>query len=602
MNGDTGFVAPDTQTQELLQQALRAQQKNELDRAEKLFTALLKRAPRMPAGLHYFGLLQHRRNRHEQARALLLAAERLAPQQPDFLFNHAHVLWEQARPADAVARLERLLALQPDSARAIRELTLALTALGKGTEAGTNLEGWLTHHPREYPLWLMLGDLRLQAGEPELALQAWNTARKASGELGGAALQRIGNRQLQVADADAAAISFREVIARNAGSASAYCGLAAAAGQRGDFVTQRHAANAALKIDPLCYTAWYQLTLSPDKNPEVMAGKMRKALVRAAADPQAWLLYMALGRVLEKLNQYDDAFDAFTEAHRQRRKATGEDYAREILHFKNMRKYLNAEFVQRRPSRSTLTYRRPLFIIGMPRSGTTLVEAILGTHPKIAAGGEMQFLYTWLRKNARVPLNGIFPEWLAQANDRLLDRLAHEWQHALDKVCGGHDRISDKYPENFLLLGLIAIVFPHASIIHVQRDARDTCVSCFTTALTGRGVSAAATLAEIGNYYREYEMLMDHWRQVLGPERIIEVEYEHLIHAPEPTVRKLLADVGLEWNPQCLDFHKSRRPIATASLYQIRQPIYDSSIGRWHRFESHLVPLLDSLSGILPDK
>jgi tetratricopeptide (TPR) repeat protein len=601
MNGDTGF-APDTQTQELLQQALRAQQKNELERAEKLFTTLLKRAPHMSAGLHYFGLLQHQRNRHEQARELLLAAERLAPQQPDFLFNHAHVLWEQARPADAVARLERLLALRPDSASAIRELTLALTALGKGTKACTNLADWLTHHPHEYPLWLMLGDLRLQAGEPELAVQAWDIARKASGELGGAALQRIGNRQLQVANVNAAGASFRAAIACHAGSANAHCGLAATAGQRGDFVTQRDAANAALKIDPLCYTAWYQLTLSPDENPEALASKMRKAVAHAAEDPQAWLLYMALGRVLEELNQYDDAFGAFTEANHRRRKATGENYAREILHFKHACKYLNAEFVQRRPSRSTLTYRRPLFIIGMPRSGTTLVEAILGTHPKIAAGGEMQFLYTWLRKNVRTPFNGIFPKWLAQANDRLLDRLAHEWQHALDKACGGHDRISDKYPENFLLLGLIAIVFPHASIVHVHRDPRDTCVSCFTTALTGRGVSAAATLAEIGNYYREYEMLMDHWRQVLGPERIIEVEYEHLIHAPEPTVRKLLADVGLEWNPQCLDFHKSRRPVATASLYQIRQPIYDSSIGRWRRFESHLAPLFDSLSGILPDK
>ncbi|MGH8127648.1 MAG: tetratricopeptide repeat-containing sulfotransferase family protein [Gammaproteobacteria bacterium] len=582
----------------LLAAALEAHRKQELERAEQLYSALLKRAPDAPAALHHYGVLLHQLGQPQRARTLLSKAERLAPDQPDFLFNHARVLWEQTRRADAIARLEKLLALQPDSANVALELAMALTTLGKRSEACSRLENWLVRHPNEYAVWLSLGDLRLHMGELELATQAWNNARKALGEMGATALQRIGNLQLQAGDPDAASNSFHEAIACNPGSSDAHCGLAAAASQLGDFDTQRRESNAALDIDPLCYTAWYQLTLSPDPNTASTAESMQQAISHAADDPQAWLLYMALGRVLEKLERYDAAFDAFVEAQRRRGAATDESYAQEMLRFQRAREYLNADFTRRRPSRNTLN-ERPIFIVGMPRSGTTLVEAILSTHPRVAGGGEMRFLYTWLQKNRGTEFEGTPPEWLVQADDQTLACLADEWRNALDEARGGHERVSDKFPENFYLLGLIAMIFPQASIVHVRRDPRDTCVSCFTTALTGRGVSAASTLTEIGNYYREYATLMDHWRQVLGSERIIEVEYEQLIRAPEPTVRGLLADVGLDWNPECLNFHKSKRPVATASLYQVRQPLYVSSIGRWQHYESHLQPLFDGLSGIL---
>lgn len=579
----------------LLEAALEAQRAQDLPQAERLYKVLLKRAPNTPAALHHYGLLSHQRGQADRARQLLSRAERLAPEQPEFLFDHARVLWEQARPEDAAERLERLLALQPDSADTIRELAMILAALGRRSEACSRLHSWLAEHPRQYPLWLILGDLRLQSGEPELAVKAWHRARKASGALGGAALQRIGNQQLQAADAAAARVSFREAIACNAAAADAHCGLAAAASQLGDFTTQRIEAQAALEIDPLCYTAWYQLTLSPDDQLEITAERMQRAIVKAAGDPQAWLLYMAFGRVLEKLGRYDPAFAAFTEAHRRNGEATAANYTREMLRLKSVREYLDTEFVHRRPSPDTLDC-QPIFIVGMPRSGTTLVEAILSAHPQIAGGGEMRFLYTWLHKNRTAKLQQTLPEWLAQAGDGTLARLANEWRDALEQVRGKHERVSDKYPENFLLLGLIAVVFPQASIVHVHRDVRDTCISCFTTALIGRGVSTAATLTELVNYYREYETLMNHWRRILGPERIIEVEYEQIIRAPEPTIRSLLAGVGLTWDARCLDFHSSRRPVATASLYQVRQPLYDHSIGRWRHFESHLPPLLAGLS------
>ncbi|MGH8270877.1 MAG: sulfotransferase family protein, partial [Gammaproteobacteria bacterium] len=225
---------------------------------------------------------------------------------------------------------------------------------------------------------------------------------------------------------------------------------------------------------------------------------------------------------------------------------------------------------------------------------TTLVEAIVGAHPDVTAGGEMHFLYDWLQRDMGPAPDQMAPAWLAQANDATLARLAQDWRAHLDKVGKGKQRVTDKFPFNFLLLGLIAVVFPDADIVHVRRDPRDTCVSCYTTALAGRGLPAR--LGELGAYYREYETLMEHWRSVLGRERIIEVEYEQLVRNTEPAARKLLAALGLDWRPECLSFHESRETIATASLYQVRQPVYSSSIGKWQRFEPHLLTLLEALT------
>lgn len=581
----------------LFEEALDASRRNELARAERLYDAILMRRPSMPAAQHYLGLVLHRRGLHEKARNFLEKAQRQAPDQAEFLQNHARVLIEQGRAAEALPLLEHLCALRPDAPDAIQALVNALAGLGRRQEAADTLENWLARHPGEHRLWLLAGDLRLHENAYESALQAWELARQGSPELHEAVLLRMGSAHLQRGDTAAARRAFEDALARNPDSADAHYGLATAAAHSGDFATLRREALETLRLDPRRYPAWYQLTLSPDNNQKETANDMRAAVARAGDDPGSWLLHMALGRMLEQCGCYDEAFAAFAEAHSRRAQAISLDYSEEQRHFADVRNCLGVDFVRRQPGAETDGF-RPIFIVGMPRSGTTLVEAIVGAHPLVAAGGEMYFLHDWLRRNMGAVPDRMTPTWLAKADDPTLARLAQDWRGFLEKAGKGRGRVTDKFPLNFFLLGLIAVIFPDADIVHVRRDPLDTCVSCYMTAFPGRGLPAK--LADLGAYYREYEALMEHWRGVLGKERIVEVEYEKLVHTSEPAARELLAALGLDWRPECLSFHESVRPVATASLYQVRQPIYASSIGRWRRFEPHLLPLLEALAGRSP--
>lgn len=480
----------------------------------------------------------------------------------------------------------------PATREAVRAEFATLAQKGHEDAAADLLERWLADHLNDHELWLWLGDLRRRTGAFDAAIEALENASRAAPPLDHAALLRLGALHLETADARRARETFHSALARLPQSAEARCGLAAAAAQLGDFESVRREASAAVALDPHCYTAWYQLTQVPG-GADAGAEAMQRAVREAGEDPQAWLLYLAFGRVQERAGDFDAAFRAYSEGQQRRARFFSIDYARQERFFSRVRLYMDSTFVRRRPERVDPDF-RPIFIIGMPRSGTTLVEAVLDAHPAVAAGGEMRFLYDWIRRNA-IPAQDDALTRLARAEDRVLARLAAEWREAFDRVGGPEKRVTDKFPLNFTVAGLLALCFPGASIVHVQRDPRDTCVSCYTTALDGN--MAPATLTDLGAFYRDHEELMRHWRSVLGEERIVEIKYEDLVHTPEPVVRRLLADVGLPWDPRCLAFHESPRPVATASVYQVRQPIYSHSIGRWKRFERHLGPLFESLAG-----
>lgn len=485
------------------------------------------------------------------------------------------------------------LASAPMSAAAVREQATQLARVGQREMAATIMERWLFRHPQDYELWLWLGDLRQQAGAVDSAIEAWRSATGGTERLRLTALLRIGGACLQTVDVHGAREAFVAAVKCAGRSAEAHCGLAAAAAQLGDFETVYREAVIALSLDPHCYTAWYQLTLAPDIDIERKRA-MQLAARQAADVPAAWLLHIALGRVLERSSDYDAAFAAYSRGQTLRLRAFGIDFTRQRHYFTAVRQHLDKAFLGRQFHRETSSS-RPIFVVGMPRSGTTLVEAILAAHPHVAAGGEMRFVYDWLHARAGSAATAAAVEWLAQTNDGLLTRLVHDWCKVLRKAANSRPCVTDKFPLNFTLVGLLVLCFPEASIVHVRRDPRDTCVSCYTTALYGDAIPA--TLTELGACYNGYRSLMRHWRSILGENRIVEVSYERLVQTPEPAMRKLLTEVGLDWHPECMNFYRSRRAIATASLYQVRQPIYRHSIGRWRRFEKHLTPLFNALEG-----
>jgi Sulfotransferase family len=237
----------------------------------------------------------------------------------------------------------------------------------------------------------------------------------------------------------------------------------------------------------------------------------------------------------------------------------------------------------------------PIFVIGMLRSGTTLVEQIVASHRDVYGGGELKILKDIVnmahrRDGSPVP----YPNFIASVDGEALRTLGASYVAELRKLAPHVRHVTDKMPQNFYFAGLIHLALPNARIIHVVRDPLDTCISCFST-LFGPGQSYTSDLGELGRYYRRYKALMSHWHRVLPKGRIIEVRYEDIVNHLEKHARLILTHCGLDWDPHCLDFYQINRPVRTASAKQVRQPIYKHAIGRWRVYEAYLGPLLTEL-------
>ena len=241
----------------------------------------------------------------------------------------------------------------------------------------------------------------------------------------------------------------------------------------------------------------------------------------------------------------------------------------------------------------------PVFVLGMPRSGTTLTEQIIASHPDVHGAGELRDLMQVAQQQVSNGLFQTFPDSLADLTPQTLSAWGRQYVDGLRQRAPDARRITDKMPANYLALGLIPLILPHAKIIHVKRNPVDTCVSCFTR-LFNRHQDATYDLAELGRHYASYARLMQHWREVLPAGTFHEVQYEELVANTEQQARALIEYCGLEWNEACLDFHKTKRNIRTASVTQVRQPIYASSVERWRHYEKYLGPLLAGLGEFAP--
>jgi tetratricopeptide (TPR) repeat protein len=300
-------------------------------------------------------------------------------------------------------------------------------------------------------------------------------------------------------------------------------------------------------------------------------------------------LRFALGKAYADLGRSEPSFRLFAEGCGLMRSQVDYDEAATLAMFDQMAAVFTADLLRAKTGLGEPSA-APIFILGMPRSGSTLVEQILASHPKVTAGGEM----TAFRDTAQAALGDP-----AAVRDLGGDGLRSLGARYLDQVRAAHPeggRVTDKMPANFLFLGLIRLALPNARIIHTMRDPVDTCLSCFTT-LFADGQLYSYNLGELGRHYRAYQTLMDHWRTVLPPGGMLEVRYEDLIADQEGQTRRLLDYCDLAWDDACFDFHKTSRAVWTASAAQVRRPLYSSAVGRRRPTATVLAPLTDGLSG-----
>ncbi len=306
---------------------------------------------------------------------------------------------------------------------------------------------------------------------------------------------------------------------------------------------------------------------------------------------QSTLLF-ALGKALDARGEADKAFDCLVRANALHRSSLKFDIAGSARLAAAIAGQFDSALLGRLQGTGSPS-EQPVFIVGMPRSGTTLIEQIVSAHPDVHGAGEIG-LMPMLVSRFRSPQGKGYPFLAPELSEADLQSLAEAYLGGIAPGGRGKARITDKTIGNFELLGLIHLCFPNARIIHCRRDARDVCVSCFSTRFSG-GHGYAYDLRELGRYWRIYDRLMAHWRAVLPPGRMLEVEYEALVEDLEGSARRLVTHLGLPWNEACLRFHESSRDVATASFAQVRRPIYRGSVGRWRRYAGRLGPLFDAL-------
>jgi tetratricopeptide (TPR) repeat protein len=350
-----------------------------------------------------------------------------------------------------------------------------------------------------------------------------------------------------------------------------------------------------LEIDPRCYDgltryAYLKSAAGPD---DALVDRLRRALRRpgvAAADQAS--LGFALGEALDKSGAYDQAFDAYAFANRLSRASAGPRGA----HYDRGRQedlvdQLIATFSRERPGGASRgPAAKPIFVCGMFRSGSTLTEQVLAGHSQVVAGGEIDFLPRAVRRELAP-----FPSSMAQVSREQLERLAARYLEMLAKLFPGARHVTDKRPDNFLYIGLIKTLFPHARIVHTRRNALDNCLSIFFLHID-HGMPYALDLMDIGHYYRQYRRLMSHWQRMYGDD-ILDFDYDEFVSGPRPAVEKLLGFCELEWDENCLAFERQANSVKTASVWQVRQPLYRHSSGRSRHYARQLAELDAYLKG-----
>jgi hypothetical protein len=361
----------------------------------------------------------------------------------------------------------------------------------------------------------------------------------------------------------------------------------------------------ALALDPASAQAWYMrgdLKSYAPGDPDIdrMEALLATAASRGLGADERLLLEFALGKAWMDVGDGERAFAHLRAGNRQKRAGYSYDVKADADWFEAIIKGMTLESMAELAGAGDPS-ELPVFVVGMPRSGTTLVEQILASHGQVHGAGELLVLEELLGRDwERDDLAETYLRRVPGLSRPELANLGRAYAERVSALAPDKSRIVDKSPGNFRLAGLVSLMLPNARIIHCRRDPIDTCFSCYARNFSTR-VRYAFDLTELGLYYRAYESLMAHWRTVLPADRFIEVDYESVVSDLEHEARRMIAFCGLEWDEACLSFHSSRRLVRTISVNQVRRPLYRSSVARWKPYERHLGALIEALGGPSPE-
>lgn len=570
------------------------------DEAEASHMRALAVAPNLLQSLNNLGSIERARGNKTEALVWYRKALAINPDFLESLTNIGAVLVEEERPEEAVQPLLKVLQAYPDSPEALCNLGLSYYKQDDLEKGEALLRRSLQNRPG-YPEALVgLGRVLHDADRLDEAETLLLEATEAAPDKADAWCQ-LGTIYTEQGEADLADAAYHRALGIDAKCADALTGLANLKLEAGKIEAAVLDLQSALEADPDNLGARFHLTQAQkvkkgDSNLSVLEAKAASSTENLSAEKRISLHY-ALGKAYDDLKEYDKAFPQFIEGAKLKRSklnysATADaQRTQRIIDVFTLDRYQDLQGVGNPDA-------TPVFVLGMPRSGTTLTEQIIASHPAVHGAGELCDLLEVVQQPINAATALPYPENLTGLDKNTLTTWGTDYAARLRKHSTEAQHITDKMPANYMALGLIPLMLPNAKIVHVKRNPVDTCVSCFTR-LFNRHQDATYDLAELGKHYMNYERLMQHWKALLPAGSFLEVQYEDIVADMEGQARRLIDYVGLDWNGACLDFHKTERSIRTASVTQVRQPIYKTSVERWRHYEQYLGPLLEQLKPIL---
>ncbi len=581
-----------------LREAIQLMQKGRHEAADREFNMLLRYGVEFPPLLHFAGLNCLEMGHTEMGLELLKRSVALAPTDRAFQGNLATALVRLHRWQEAETLLRVLRNEDPQDPMIAFNLANLLHLTERDGEALPHWQVAVNRAPDWAPGWLGLGESLTELNDLKAADQAYARAQALRPRDPLIPTARAELWSLEEENGTRAQSFYSVALKVEPGFPPAIMGLAALEGQMGQFDRALERLRTLLSRQPGAYAAAWLLARFKSHAADGPDSKLiERSMEHAHHEPEhplAYHAFFAWGKVLEDRYEYDRAWAAFErgQALRPHTSTNAEteqrQYMRLILEAVDHRFIERHRFLHPGPV-------NPIYIVGMPRSGTTLVEQMLSAHPAITGGGEMTALHNCFRHALGLPDLGQLPFVLNPLSPVAWKKLRADVDQLHAASAHGKPNLTDKMPTNFMFLGLLHALSPNARIIHVMRDARDTCVSCYTT-LFRTSHKFATNLEHLGHYYRMYETLMEHWRQQLPPDMLIEIRYESLVRNPREALVRLLDALGLPFEEACLKPEQTGHRIKTASVYQARQPIRTDSVARWQRYAAHLGPLERALA------
>lgn len=577
-----------------IESARQALRRGDRRTAEDLCRRIIKKKPKNIEAYRLLAMVCVQTRRIEEAIAILERALNAQPRDISSLMELGRCLRAQGNLSGAIEVFKRVIELKPSETTAYLLAADLYSSLNEPSSARKVLETGLGNvaardaAPLKQPLALMSMSSGMYTRAIELFEECVEAADDGKRPL---LLAHLGTAQRMAGEYDEALAHYEEALEREPQCAEALAGKIEVLDLQGHMdavkqLLQTHVIERKVRNDDLAVT-FARIAPKVDLVPQAIEYVTEQVEDPRCSRAMKITLSYSLGDLLEKAGRFDDAFKAWTQANRMYASSFQEDA---------FVKGTDASIEVFQPealvdlARAPVEDRPPVFIVGMMRSGTSLLEQMLSCHPEVAAGGELQVITLLAsRVSEESAPDAPYPLALRNLSEARLTELASEVRAVMDQIDADKPVRTDKLPVNYVHLGFIWMMFPNARILHCRRHPLDVCLSCFANRLLP--IHRYATdLVHSGIAFREYDRMMNHWKDVLDLP-ILDVRYESLIEEPERAMREVLEFLNLEWDPACLEFHKSQRVARTASIDQVRQPIYKSSRGRYERFDKHLGPL-----------